>query len=45
MVPASEQRKGEWKLFFDGYRASALGDEELWRWTVVTVVPPLYYML
>ena len=45
MVDAREQRKGEWKLFSDGYRASALRDEELWRWTVVTVVPPLYYML
>ena len=45
MVDAREQREEEWKLLSDGYRASALQDEELWRWTVVTVVLLLYYML
>ena len=45
MVDAREQREEEWKLLSGGYRASALQDEELWRWTVVTVVLLLYYML
>ena len=41
-MDAREQREEEWKLLSDGYRASALQDEELWRWTVVTVVLLLY---
>lgn len=33
------ESRGKRKLLSDGYRASALQDEELWRWTVVR----LYY--